>query len=468
MTPFSPARCLTFVALAVAALLAAIAGAQPPGNADDPVLVGGNPPLLQSDVDAWKHLVELAFGATLTKDQNATLQDQLLALWRKGEGPARDQLMQAKSAWQQIGSVQGAQQEMMRLALREQLLDAARRDPSDPVGALVLSVYDASSPVVVEGQPPLRRGSVNALVSLLEWLAGRAAGEDARLTDVERQQFIAQLIQYYPHAAPGDQMLLEHMEATVAWLHAEWEKAGPEGQANFRANLARALGIQRSPLPAPYAGATETWEHPDGVFQVDYPADWSARYAGLPDGSVVAGWTLLDVTVLGEAPSAALELGALPEAGSLIAAVAPPEDLVKGRLAIEEAVFSLAHDLLSPFGAVEPLADPTVGKDAVLTTWRQQTGGVEYFAWLSVVVLPQLKGDALPILTLSRAPAAEKADFEPAFSRIAYSLRSPGPNPKTLPDLLDFPSAHDLALDLLNTPLRDQMDMVEGLTSGVR
>ena len=452
----------------LAALWPAAAGPQAPPGAEpnDPTLVEGVPPLKQSDVEAWKHLVELAFGDALTKEQSALLQDQLVAHWGQANGSTRSQLGQASAAWQQIGTAQGAHREMLRLALREQLLEAARSDPDDAISKLVLGLYDAASPVLVDGEPPLRKGSVGALISLLEWLTSQAAGQAVELNEVERDRFTSQLVEYYPHAAPGDRMLLAHLEETLAFVRAQWAEADPQGQANFRANLARLMGLNRPPLPAPYAGPTETWEHPNGLFSVDYPAEWPARYGSLSDGTIVAGWSLFDVTVLGEAPSAALELGALPDAGALIAAAAVPPDVLADRLTIEEAAFALAHELLSPSGAAEPLGDTVVGKGAVLAVWRQQSAGAEYFVWLSVLLLREPRGGA--IATLARAPSAQKADLEPAFSHIVYSLRLPDPDAKQLPELLDFPDPRDLALDLLNTPLREQMDMIEGLTSGMR
>jgi hypothetical protein len=456
---------IAFLAVAILAL-PALGGAQPAGEPEDAVLAEGNPPLHQSDVDAWERLVELAFGRALTKEEGTALQEQLVAQWRDSKGAARDQLGQAKGAWEQMAATPGARKEVLRLALREQLLDAAKRSADDPVGKIISGLYEASSPVLVDGIPPLRKGSVDALISLFEWLAQRAGGSTAPLSDVERQDFAAHLVQYYPHAAPGDWMLLSHMEETFAWLQSEWEAAGPEGQANFRANLAKALGVETTLPPAPYAGPTETWDQPDGLFSVDYPADWSARYAGLANGPTVAGWSLLDVTVLGEAPSSALELAALPDAGALIAVATLPVDALEDRLTLEEATVALAHDLLTPFGAAEPLGHPTTGKGAVLTTWTQQSGDTQYLVWFSTVLLPKPRGAA--VVTLTRGPAADKATLEPAFSRILYSLRFSDPSAKPLPDLLDFPSTHDLALDLLNTPLRDQMDMIEGMTSGVR
>ncbi|MBM3499666.1 MAG: hypothetical protein FJX74_13485 [Armatimonadetes bacterium] len=453
--------------LSVLPALAPLMGrGQPAAPPEDPVLVEGRPPLLQSDVEAWSRLVEAAFDAPVAAAERAQLQEALVSAWQAGNGPARSQLAQAKAAWERLGSARGAEGDTLRLTLREELLEAAGQDPDDPVGQVLLRLRDAASPVLVDAEPPLRRGSALALVGLFEWLATRAGGGAEGLTDFERDQFVAHLVQHYPHIPPGDRMLLEHMEQTFAWLRLQWEQAGPEGQSRFRDNLARALGVEGTLPPAPYAGATDTWEHPDGLFNVDYPAEWAARYAGLPDGTLAAGWELLDVTLLGEAPSAALELGALPEEGALLAtAILPPEALAD-RMTVEEAVVALAQSLLSPFGAVEPIAQPTVGKGAVLGTWTQHCADGERLVWLSAVLLPRPPGAA--VVTLCRAPAARRSDLEPALSRILYSLRTSDASAAPLPDLLELPTSRDLALDLLNTPFPNQMDMIEGLSSGGR
>lgn len=430
---------------------------------EDRILVEGEPPLMQSDLDAWRRLLEIAFDGTLSRAQTLTLQESLVAEWQAGDRALRTQLTQAKTAWAQLDAAQGARREVIRLALRAELLEAAQREPDNPISKLVLTLYDSASPVLVEGQPPLRRGAVLALFNLLQWLASKVGFGEVRPMDLERERFVAHLVERYPHASPGDRMLLAHLEETFAWLQAEWEAAGPEGQANFRANLARSLGLSIMLPTVPYAGTTETWIHPDGLFSVDYPSEWAVRYASLPENTQVAEWSLLDVTVLGDADGAALELGALPEAGALIATAILPREVLGDQLALEEASVALAHDLLSRFGPVEPLSRPIVGPGAVLTIWGQQAAAIQYVAWLSVVLLPAPRGAA--VVTVARVPTSRKADLEPGCMRVLYSLRVGDSSSPSVPKLFQLPATNDLLLDLLNLPLSEQMDLVEGLTS---
>jgi len=146
-----------------------------------------------------------------------------------------------------------------------------------------------------------------------------------------------------------------------------------------------------------------------------------------------------------------------------LSVVLPPE-VLNDRLTFEEGVAGLAQSLLLPFSAAEPLAPPVVGKGAVLSTWRQPAPDGERLVWFSVVLLAKPPGAA--VVTLCRAPAARKADLEPALNRVLYSLRAGDASARPLPDLLGLPSTRDLALDLLNTPFPDQMDMIEGLAGG--
>ncbi|MGQ9731638.1 MAG: hypothetical protein ACUVX8_10245 [Candidatus Zipacnadales bacterium] len=432
----------------------------------DPLLADGNPPLRQSDMDAWQRLVEFAFEATLTPDQRTLLQTELLKDWQEADNLTRTRLLQAQSVWAQVGTALGTQKELLRLSLRAQLLDAAERDPESPVNSLILTLYEASSPLLVEGDPPLRKGALDALFSLLEWLAIEVTGHPAELTEMDRHEFAAQIARHYPHAAPGDRMLLSHMEETLAWLRSEWEKTDPQEQNRLRDHLARLFGLPRPFLPAPFTGVTETWQHPDGMFEVDYPADWPARYATLPQGTLVAGWELFDLSVLGEASTEVLELKALPSAGALIAVVALPAEVLNDRMTLEEGVFVFAEELLGRFGMSEPLGNSTSGRGAVLTLWRQMTNGDEYSIFFSTILLPELRGAA--IITLARAPSAAAPDIGPAFSRIIYSLKPHDSAAPPLIDLLDMSQASAVARTLLHSPLRQQMDLIEGLTSEIR
>jgi hypothetical protein len=430
----------------------------------DPVLVEGPRPLRQSDVDAWRRLVEFAFGTALAPEQTASLQEELVRQWREADSPGRRQLAQAQEAWQQVDAARGARQEVLRLALRDELLAAARKTPEEPASRLVLELHDATNPVVVEGEPPLRRGSLDALATLLEWLVTQASGRPVEFTAGERAALRADVLRRYPRAAPGDCMLLAHLEETLALTQAEAEAASPELQARFRAGVARALGVTRPILTAPYVGSVETWEHPDGLYTVEYPADWPARYGALPEGAVSAGWTLLDVTVLGDAPTEALELSALPEAGALLICAVLPADVVADRVPLEEALAAVASALVAPSGQVEPTGEKASGQRALLGTWRQTSAAQAYDVLACVVLLTDPAGGA--VLVLTRSPVERQAELGPAFSRVIHTLRLRGAaSPVT--ENLGATNANAVLLDLANSPLGRQMDLVESLTGGL-
>ncbi len=457
-----------WAALALASL-SCLAPAQPAGDPDDPIAAPGDPPLRHSDVATWQRLVEFAFDATLSEEQKQLLAERLIARWQEADDQARAEVLRAKDAWAELSQAVGPEREVMRLQLREGMLKEAESDSEEPANRLILELWDAKSPVLVPGDPPLRKASAQALISLFEWLTSQALNEQFELTEAERDDVLLQVARQYPRSAPGDRMLLAHTEELFHWLNLEWDRASSEARGHFRANLANLLGLPRPLLPAPFVGELDTFEHPEGLLTVPFPAEWAVRYSVLTDGAMVAGWQLLDVAALGEAPAAALEFEALPEAGALLGTGVLPPEVREGKLSLQEAAFALGAALLGRFGEAEPLAQSVAGEGAALVAWTHRTAAAEYLAWVSVIRLPDPEGAGAVIV--ARAPADRVDEYAPAFARIIYGLqlgRAASREEQGFADLLGFPEPRDVALDLFSMPLRGQMDLVESLTSGIK
>lgn len=465
-------RVLRGSAARAAVALAALCGtalAQPAGSADDPVVATGDPPLRQSDVVVWQRLVEFAFDATLSEEQKELLGERLTARWQEADQRGRAELLGAKDVWGEASRAVAPEREVMRLQLREGMVKEAEADADEPANRLVLTLRDAASPVLVPGDLPLRKASAEALISLFEWLSSQALGEEFELTEAERDDILLQLARQYPRSAPGDRMLLAHTEELYRWLQLEWDRAGPEARGHFRANLADLLGLPRPVLPAPFVGELDTFEHPDGLLTIPFPADWSMRYSALAEGMRIGGWELLDVAALGGAPAAALQLEALPEGGVLVSAGVLPPEVREGTMSLQEAAFALGTAFLGAFGEPEPLAESIAGERAALIAWTQHAEGVEYAAWVAAIRLPEPEGGAVAII--ARAAAARVEEYAPAFARIIYGLQlgeAASPEEQGFSDLAGFPEPRDVTLDLFSMPLRGQMDLLEGLTSGIK
>jgi len=459
-TPLLPVVC------AVCALaLCNPAGGQLDQPGLDAILIEGAPPLRQSDVDLLARLIAFASDSELTARQTETIADHVQGHWGK-----RDELLpglsEARAAWERVSELIGPEREIARLSMRDGFLKAAEAHPIEPLAQLQQRLYDGADPVVMTGEPPLRRSSAEALISIIEWLATQAGGRTAELTEAQRGEFRRSLARQYPRSMPGDRMLLAYLEQTYYWMLLQWERAGPEEQANFRANLAEAFGVATPLLAAPFAGETATWEHPDGLFSLEYPADWPARYGSLPGATTNSGWLLLDVTVLGEAPAEALELNALPTAGALVFTGVLPEEARTGRMTFHEAAFAFAAEILGASGTAEPVGEAAATDRAALMPWRHETPEGEFAALVSAVALEEPEGGV--ILTVARAPADRLRELDPAFSRIIHTLSVGAEGRPELADELGFVDPIDLAIDLLGDPLRVQMDLIEGLSSGMR
>jgi hypothetical protein len=433
------------------------------GKPADTQLAEGNPPLTQAVADAWAGLVGFALDTTLTPDQKRSLQAELVKRWEAADNPARADMLRAPTMWGEASQAAGPLRELMRQQLRKEMLGKAEADAADSANKLLLELRESVDPVVVPGNPPLRRRSVEALADVYEWLASRALGQTVQLPEGIRGELVEAVKQAYPGAAPGDQMMLTEMPAVLAWLEFEWQAADPTVRARFTADVRGALGVPAPILPPPYAGETETWAHPDGLFELACPKGWPVRHAGLAEPLTVAGWLVRDVTVLGDAPPDAIELSALPRAGAVVMTATLPAAVTEGRDSLGEAAAAFGAELLGRHGPIEPVAE-SAGPNSVLLVWNQQGQGEAYRAWVSVVALPDVPGAVVAIV--ARAPAAAAAEVEPALSAIVHGLRlGPGKQPAPSAETAPGPG---IAESLVDRPLRSQMDLLEELIKGMK
>ncbi len=227
--------------LTLAALV--LLGGLAPAWSQDKVLVPGDPPLTQKMVDQYQERWQWYCDVQLSDKQRKDHQRLLIAFWQKKNRFAKQQLADSYSRNYQVYQddlrLNGQEQEQKRERIRSQWLAVLRRD-ADPANRYLTGVYDdahkpggPNNPLLLVGNPPLTRVTVDQGIVFTEWLL------DAPLTDEQRQEYQRLLLlvwKQWDRAKKAEQI------KTIAGNAELLQKASPYQRHFFRStNLQRVL-----------------------------------------------------------------------------------------------------------------------------------------------------------------------------------------------------------------------------------
>jgi hypothetical protein len=157
------------------------------------ILVSGEPPLTQEVVDLYQEMWEWCCDVKLTVEQRKEHTRLFVAFWKKS-GPDVTQARlegygRMEKEWRGIMQLKGAEQRRKRLQVKQRWLGILRKAKDDAPGQLLLTAYDAAykpggskNPVVVAGNPPLGKVTIDHATVYTEWLLDRP------LTDEQRKE----------------------------------------------------------------------------------------------------------------------------------------------------------------------------------------------------------------------------------------------------------------------------------------
>jgi hypothetical protein len=264
-------------ALVAVAALALMGGV---GLAQDDVLVPGDPPLTQANVDRFRQNWEWYCDIRLTPEQDGRLRQAFVNLWRKRGKALNKQALANHRAREQerlaLADRQGEEQERQRARTRAVWIASMRR-AKDDVCLVLVPIYDAAygpgganNPILVAGDPPLTQAMVDLEIAVVELLL------DLRLTGRQRHEY--------------QQLLLE-----------TWKKADQDGRVKWAQAIAT---WDRLPVWSNYQRSVHrAFERPNNVERWRKDSSGSARWlVALLEASSKPGGARNPVLVGGDPP----------------------------------------------------------------------------------------------------------------------------------------------------------------------
>lgn len=228
--------------LAVLLLLPFIAAwgqeAEPPATvAESPVLVPGDPPLTEDLQQRFCLLLEWVLDAQFTDAQRAELMASSVEAWTTGSADDRESVVQMAQLQAALPSVSEEERALYRQVVQEQLLTAARENPTDEGMAWLLGVYDAAHKPLAEGPPALTRQMTDAFSEMLAFMIAQVTDTQDMGLGVDsatKDEFATSVAAQWPELPAEGKEQYTSMPLMWATLNAAWPTMAEEDRQKLR------------------------------------------------------------------------------------------------------------------------------------------------------------------------------------------------------------------------------------------
>jgi hypothetical protein len=164
---------------------------------DADLLYQGEPPLTRMLADRLLNTIEKALGSSLTDEQRRLFDEQLINEWTRNE-EAREGIQSTIAQFDEIG------QELIKLPAAKQPLAwgefgrqlymyAEQHGKGNPVGEIILQIYQGKNRLLVAGSPPLSQQSAESYAEMSTFLQGVVAKKQHALSAAQKSEIVADL-----------------------------------------------------------------------------------------------------------------------------------------------------------------------------------------------------------------------------------------------------------------------------------
>lgn len=205
------------------------------------ILPGSNPPLKRTVVQKLAHMIEQASGCALTNNQRTIFEAQLLAEWQASKESRHNILASLKSFEQTATEISRLPKEQQDLAWeelgRQLYIYAQKEGQSDPVGQVILDLYQAKHNLLIKGTPPLSQLAAESYMEMNLFIYGLINNISMPLTPKLKTEMLTELMASFPQAAPELQEQIS--QANMLWriIRQKWQLASPTERAKYRQEL---------------------------------------------------------------------------------------------------------------------------------------------------------------------------------------------------------------------------------------
>jgi hypothetical protein len=147
-----------------------------PKDAGPKTLAPGDPPLttemMGKDIEFW----EWVFDTQFTAAQKKTVEDYILTAWKTPDAKAQRGVLDTLRNHEDMSKMSTDERDMIRTQVQPQMIQELKRD-KDPIGKLMLGLYENVQKALVPGKPPLTKQTVDAYQELIAFAIGQVSGD---------------------------------------------------------------------------------------------------------------------------------------------------------------------------------------------------------------------------------------------------------------------------------------------------
>ncbi len=204
-------------------------------------LFSGEPPLKFSTAKSIQEMIEKALDSALTDEQIKLFQKRLILEWQENKKTRREINKAEKMAEEIRGQIQALPIEKQPFAWREfgrqVYIYAENEGKDDPLGQLIMTLYQAKHVLLVKGSPPLSQQAAESYAEMAIFAHNIANNTLISLDQTQKEEIINQLVKNFLSYPLEQQENLSQSDALWGQLRYNWKIASKEERENFREEI---------------------------------------------------------------------------------------------------------------------------------------------------------------------------------------------------------------------------------------
>lgn len=205
------------------------------------LLFSGNPPLKYSTAKSIQEMIEKALGVSFTDEQIKLFQKRLMLEWQEGKKARREINKSEKMAEEAESEIQALPIEKQAYAWREfgrQIyIYAENEGKNDPIGQLILDLYQRKNLLLIKGNPPLSRQAAESYAEMTVFVNNIINNTLVSLEANQKEDFINELIKNFPSYPLEQKENISQSDALWGQLRYNWKVASDEEKERFRREI---------------------------------------------------------------------------------------------------------------------------------------------------------------------------------------------------------------------------------------
>lgn len=214
------------------------------------LLFSGEPPLKLSTANSIQEMIEKALETALTDGQIKLFQKRLILEWQEGKKSRREINKAEKMAEEINEQIEALPIEKQPFAWREfgrqVYVYAENEGKDDPLGQLIMTLYQAKHVLLVKGNPPLSRQAAESYAEMATFIHNVANNALVSLDPTEKEEVINDLVKNFSSYPLEQQENISQADALWGQLRYNWKIASQEDKENFRTEIQIYLPKQKT------------------------------------------------------------------------------------------------------------------------------------------------------------------------------------------------------------------------------